>query len=81
MTKFRSISEASDELGVPASRLRFWEEKFPRLKPLRYGGRRCYRQEHIDFLKWIRTKIDDEGYTTRGVQKLIAKRAPHSYIK
>ena len=69
---FRTIGEAADDLDVPPHVLRFWETKFPQLKPLkRGGGRRYYRPEDILLLRRIRQCLYDEGYTIRGVQKLL----------
>jgi resuscitation-promoting factor RpfA len=70
---FRTISEASDALQVPAHVLRFWESKFSQVKPVkRAGGRRYYRPADIDLLSGIKTLLYDQGMTIRGVQKLIA---------
>jgi DNA-binding transcriptional MerR regulator len=72
---FRTISEASDALQVPAHVLRFWESKFSQVKPVkRAGGRRYYRPADIDLLSGIKTLLYDKGMTIRGVQKLIADR-------
>lgn len=69
---FRTIGEAADELELPAHVLRFWESKFPQLQPLkREGGRRYYRPEDIALLRRIRQCLYQEGYTIRGVQKLL----------
>jgi DNA-binding transcriptional MerR regulator len=69
---FRTISEVSDELDVPQHVLRFWETKFAQIKPLkRGGGRRYYRPEDIDLLRRIRDLLYREGYTIKGVQKLL----------
>ena len=69
---FRTISEAATELDVPQHVLRFWETRFPQLKPLkRAGGRRYYRPEDLALLRRIRTLLYNEGYTIRGVQKLL----------
>lgn len=69
---FRTISEVADELGVQQHVLRFWETKFSYIKPLkRGGGRRYYRPEDIDLLKAIYTLLYVEGYTIKGVQKLM----------
>jgi len=69
---FRTISEVADELGVKQHVLRFWETKFSQLKPLkRGGGRRYYRPEDIDLLKAIHRLLYTEGYTIKGVQKLL----------
>ena len=69
---FRTTGEAAAELDVPTHVLRFWESKFPQVKPLkRGGGRRYYRPEDIDLLRRIRQSLYHEGYTIRGVQKLL----------
>ena len=68
---FRTISEASDELGVPQHVLRFWETRFSFIRPMkRAGGRRFYRPQDISVLRGVRTLLHDEGYTIKGVQKL-----------
>jgi DNA-binding transcriptional MerR regulator len=72
---FRTISEVAAELDVPPHVLRFWESKFSQIKPLkRGGGRRYYRPEDIELLRRIRTLLYRDGYTIKGVQKLL--RAP-----
>jgi DNA-binding transcriptional MerR regulator len=69
---FRTIGEVAEDLDLPAHVLRFWESKFPQLKPLkRGGGRRYYRPEDIALLSRIRQCLYQEGYTIRGVQKLL----------
>lgn len=69
---FRTISEVSDELDVPQHVLRFWETKFSSVRPLkRGGGRRYYRPEDIDLLRRIRSLLYAEGYTIKGVQRLL----------
>ncbi|MFP4098449.1 MAG: MerR family transcriptional regulator [Alphaproteobacteria bacterium] len=69
---FRTISEVADELGVKQHVLRFWETKFSQLKPLkRGGGRRYYRPEDVDLLKAVYALLYIEGYTIKGVQKLL----------
>ncbi|OAN50860.1 transcriptional regulator [Paramagnetospirillum marisnigri] len=69
---FRTISEVSDELDVPQHVLRFWEGKFPQVKPLkRGGGRRYYRPDDVALLRRIRDLLYSEGYTIKGVQKLL----------
>lgn len=71
---FRTISEVAAELDLPQHVLRFWETKFPSVKPLkRGGGRRYYRPEDILLLKHIRDLLYVEGYTIKGVQKLLSK--------
>jgi DNA-binding transcriptional MerR regulator len=73
---FRTIGEVADDLDVPPHVLRFWETRFPQLKPLkRGGGRRYYRPEDIALLRRIRQCLYQDGYTIRGVQKLLADRA------
>ena len=70
---FRTIGEVAEDLDLPAHVLRFWESKFPQLKPLkRGGGRRYYRPEDVALLSRIRQCLYQEGYTIRGVQKLLA---------
>ncbi len=69
---FRTISEVADELNVPKHVLRFWEGKFPQLRPMkRGGGRRLYRPEDVDLLTGIRHLLYEEGYTIKGVQKVM----------
>jgi DNA-binding transcriptional MerR regulator len=73
---FRTIGEVAEDLDLPAHVLRFWESKFPQLKPLkRGGGRRYYRPEDIALLSRIRQYLYQEGYTIRGVQKLLSEGA------
>jgi len=69
---FRTISEVANELEVQQHVLRFWETKFSQVKPMkRGGGRRYYRPEDVDLLKAIHTLLYDQGYTIKGVQKLL----------
>lgn len=69
---FRTISEVSAELDVPQHVLRFWETRFPQIRPLkRGGGRRYYRPEDVDLLRRIQSLLYKEGYTIRGVQRLL----------
>jgi DNA-binding transcriptional MerR regulator len=73
---FRTIGEVAEDLDLPAHVLRFWESKFSQLKPLkRGGGRRYYRPEDIALLSRIRQCLYQEGYTIRGVQKLLSEGA------
>jgi DNA-binding transcriptional MerR regulator len=69
---FRTISEVATELDVPQHVLRFWESKFSQVRPLkRGGGRRYYRPEDVDLLRRIRTLLYEDGYTIKGVQRLL----------
>ena len=69
---FRTISEVAEDLDLPAHVLRFWETKFSQVHPLkRGGGRRYYRPEDVQLLSHIRSLLYDEGYTIKGVQKLM----------
>jgi DNA-binding transcriptional MerR regulator len=69
---FRTISEVATYLDVQPHVLRFWESKFPQIKPLkRGGGRRYYRPEDVELLKRIRVLLYRDGYTIKGVQKLL----------
>ena len=68
---FRTISEVADGLDLPQHVLRFWETRFPQIRPLkRAGGRRYYRPDDIERLRAIKRLLYDEGYTIKGVQKL-----------
>ena len=72
---FRTISEVSEELDVPQHVLRFWESRFAQIRPVkRAGGRRYYRPEDIDLLRGIRSLLYSDGYTIRGVQKILRDR-------
>ncbi len=74
---FRTISEVADELEVPKHVLRFWEAKFAHLKPMkRGGGRRYYRPEDVALLRGIRFLLYNDGYTIRGVQKILREHGP-----
>lgn len=69
---FRTISEVSTELDVPQHVLRFWEGRFAQIKPVkRAGGRRYYRPEDVDLLRGIRTLLYGDGFTIKGVQKIL----------
>ena len=69
---FRTISEVAGELDLPQHILRFWETKFAQVRPMkRGGGRRYYRPEDIALLRHIQRLLYDEGYTIKGVQKLM----------
>jgi DNA-binding transcriptional MerR regulator len=69
---FRTISEVADDLDLPQHVLRFWESRFHEIKPMkRGGGRRYYRPDDIDLLRGIRHLLYGEGYTIRGVQRIL----------
>ena len=68
---YRTIREVADAMDLPQHVLRFWETRFPQIRPLkRAGGRRYYRPDDIERLRLIRRLLYDEGYTIKGVQKL-----------
>jgi DNA-binding transcriptional MerR regulator len=72
---FRTISEVASDLDVPQHVLRFWESRFAQVRPTkRAGGRRYYRPEDVDLLRGIRALLYSEGYTIKGVQKLLRER-------
>jgi DNA-binding transcriptional MerR regulator len=69
---FRTIGEVAEELEIPKHVLRFWEGRFPQIRPMkRGGGRRYYRPEDMELLRGIRALLHAEGYTIRGVQKIL----------
>ena len=70
---FRTIGELSDELDIAQHILRYWETRFPQLQPLkRAGNRRYYRPDDIALVRRINRLLNEDGYTIRGVQKLLA---------
>ena len=70
-----TIGELSQELGVPQHILRYWETRFPQLRPMqRAGNRRYYRPSDVDLARRIHRLLNQEGYTVRGVQKLLRER-------
>jgi DNA-binding transcriptional MerR regulator len=74
---FRTISEVAEDLDLPQHVLRFWETRFTQIKPLkRGGGRRYYRPDDIDLLRGIRFFLYGEGYTIRGVQRILKEQGP-----
>jgi len=76
---FRTISEVAIELDVPQHVLRFWESRFAQVKPTkRAGGRRYYRPEDVDLLRGIRTLLYSDGYTIKGVQKVLKDKGARS---
>jgi DNA-binding transcriptional MerR regulator len=71
---FRTIGELATELGVPQHILRYWETRFPQLRPLqRAGNRRYYRPDDVALARRIHRLLNQEGYTIRGVQQLLAR--------
>ena len=72
---FRTIGELADELGLPQHILRYWESRFPQLRPLqRAGNRRYYRPDDVALARRINRLLNQEGYTIRGVQQLLELR-------
>jgi DNA-binding transcriptional MerR regulator len=73
---FRTIGELASELGVPQHILRYWETRFPQLRPLqRAGNRRYYRPADVDLARRIHRLLNEQGYTIRGVQQLLASKS------
>ncbi len=69
---FRTISEVAEDLGLPQHVLRFWETRFPQIRPIkRGGGRRYYRPGDVDLLRGVKQLLYGEGYTIRGVQRIL----------
>lgn len=78
---FRTISEVADDLDVPQHVLRFWETRFGQIKPLkRGGGRRYYRPDDVGLLKGIRRLLYGEGYTIKGVQRILKERGARHVV-
>ncbi|WP_441478340.1 MerR family transcriptional regulator [Bosea sp. 2KB_26] len=74
---FRTISEVADDLDIPQHVLRFWETRFTQIKPLkRGGGRRYYRPDDVALLKGIRRLLYGEGYTIKGLQRILKDQGP-----
>ena len=74
---FRTIGEVSAELGIAQHILRYWESRFPQLKPLqRAGNRRYYRPEDVELVRRIHALLTHQGYTVRGVQQLLKGKEP-----
>ncbi len=78
---FRTISEVAEDLDLPQHVLRFWETRFSQIKPMkRGGGRRYYRPDDIDLLRGIRHLLYDQGYTIKGVQKILKEQGIRQVI-
>lgn len=74
-TAYRTIGEVAEEIGVAQHVLRFWETRFAQIRPMKSGGnRRYYRPQDVELLKQINRLLHDEGYTIKGVQKLLRER-------
>jgi DNA-binding transcriptional MerR regulator len=79
---FRTISEVAEDLDVPQHVLRFWETRFPQVKPMkRGGGRRYYRPEDVELLRGIRTLLYTDGFTIKGVQKVLREHGIRSVVE
>tara|TARA_B100000513_G_C11735895_1_gene128509 strand:- start:43 stop:471 length:429 start_codon:yes stop_codon:yes gene_type:complete len=79
---FRTISEVSKDLSLPQHVLRFWETKFAQIKPIkRGGGRRYYRPEDVSLLRGIKNLLYNDGYTIRGVQKVIKENGTRQLLE
>lgn len=78
---FRTISEVSEILGIPAHVLRFWESKFKQIKPVkRGGGRRYYRPEDVGMIRAIQNLLHEQGMTIKGAQKILRERGVKSIV-
>ncbi len=78
---YRTISEVADGLDLPQHVLRFWETRFPQIRPMkRGGGRRYYRPEDVELLKAIRRLLYDQGYTIKGVQRMLREQGASAVI-
>src|SRR5260370_23856729 len=76
---YRTISEVADELKLPQHVLRFWETRFPQVKPLKRGGnRRFYRPDDVDLLRAIKTLLYGDGFTIKGVQRILKEQGPRA---
>jgi DNA-binding transcriptional MerR regulator len=79
---FRTISEVAEDMDLPQHVLRFWETRFPQIKPLkRGGGRRYYRPGDIELLRAIKELLYGEGYTIKGVQKLLREQGASGLVR
>lgn len=78
---FRTISEVADTLDIPAHVLRFWESRFPQLRPMKSsGGRRYYRPEDVSLLRGIRELLYVDGLTIKGVQKIFREQGQQAVV-
>ncbi|MEM8740588.1 MAG: MerR family transcriptional regulator, partial [Pseudomonadota bacterium] len=78
---FRTISEVAETLDIPAHVLRFWESRFPQLRPMKSsGGRRYYRPDDVDLLRGIRELLYEDGMTIKGVQKIFREQGQRAVI-
>ncbi len=79
---YRTISEVADDLKLPQHVLRFWETRFTQVKPLkRAGGRRFYRPEDVALLRAIKTLLYGQGYTIKGVQRMLREQGPRGVVE
>ena len=79
---YRTISEVAEGMDLPQHVLRFWETRFPQIKPLkRGGGRRYYRPDDIELLRVIKRLLYSEGYTIKGVQKLLKEQGAQALVR
>lgn len=79
---YRTISEAAEAVGVPQHVLRFWETRFPQVRPIkRAGGRRHYRPADLALLRRIRELLHDQGYSIRGVQRLLRTQGVRAVVE
>ena len=78
---YRTISEVAEDLGLPQHVLRFWETRFPQVKPLkRAGGRRFYRPGDVELLRAVKALLYDDGYTIKGVQRMLRDQGSRSLM-
>ncbi|MDP2356422.1 MAG: MerR family transcriptional regulator [Beijerinckiaceae bacterium] len=78
---FRTISEAAEDLDLPQHVLRFWETRFPQIRPMkRGGGRRYYRPDDVELLRAIRQLLYSDGYTIKGVQRILKERGVRAVL-
>ena len=79
---YRTISEVAESMDLPQHVLRFWETRFPQIRPLkRGGGRRYYRPEDVELLKAIKRLLYDQGYTIKGVQRMLREQGAGALIE